>query len=397
MTTSAPTLHVLLVEDSEEDAALVLLALRKGGWTLQTNRVDSATDLQAALENKTWDLILSDYSMPGFSGLTALKMIKESGLDIPVILISGTIGEDVAVAAIKAGANDYLMKNNLNRLVPAVARELRDYQYRRSSQEELRAAELKLLQSQKMEIVGRLSGGIAHDFNNLLAIILGNVDLLQERLKSLKPDPPEIKSIEKAALHASSLIRQLLAFSRKQALQPAIFELSPALQEIMTMVQMMVGDSVIIKLEPFPNNLSLYMDKIQLEQVMLNLASNARDAMRRSGTLTLTTKIQDFLLQDIHESENAKPGSYVVISVSDTGSGMTPTVMASIFEPFFTTKDSHLGTGLGLSTTLNIVENSGGWIRVESVLGEGTTFHVHLPRFQSTPPKATPSQYSVWV
>jgi len=379
MTTATKELKVLLVEDSEEDAALILMALRKGDWDLATKRVDTASALKAVLADESWDLILSDYSMPGFDGLAALRIVKEFGIDIPIILISGTIGEELAVAAMKAGANDYLMKDNLHRLVPAVERELREYQYRCDREEELHQSELKLLQAQKMEIVGRLSGGIAHDFNNLLAVILGNVDLLQAKLSLINQAPVEIGGIERAALHASTLVRQLLAFSRKQALQTKAFDLNQTLREITPMLELMVGDSIEVKLETCAEQPAVKMDRVQLEQVLLNLASNARDAMRKNGQLILTTHAMEMGLADIPHNETADPGPYARISVRDTGCGMDAKTMASIFEPFFTTKDIDKGTGLGLSTTVDIIRNSGGFIQVESEVGVGTQFHLYLP------------------
>lgn len=390
--TSTPSakLRVLLVEDSEEDAALVLLALRTGTWDLHWQRVDNGPKLKESLAENSWDLILSDYNMPGFDGLSALRIIREHGLQIPVILISGTIGETLAVAAMKAGANDYLMKDNLQRLIPAVERELREHQSRLEGEKALKLSEEKLQQAQKMELVGRLSGGIAHDFNNLLAVILGNVDLLIEKQKEISENSSELAGIERAALQATSLVRQLLSFSRKQAVQAKTFDMHAAMRDFLPMLRMMVGDSVRVELSTRAHRHRVHMDPVQLEQVVLNLASNARDAMHKSGTLQFETQDAEFNRQDIPAVENAAPGSYLVLRVSDTGTGIDPETLEKIFEPFFTTKEVGKGTGLGLSTTIDIMRQCGGWIAVTSRVGIGTTFHLHFPLCLDEPQSLAP-------
>jgi len=240
--------------------------------------------------------------------------------------------------------------------------------------------EMQLQQAQKMEAVGRLAGGVAHDFNNLLTVISGRAHMLMSRLKPGEPMHRDVDLIQKTSQRAVALTSQLLAFSRKQVVQPRVLELGPLVADLGPMLQRMIGEDVELTVEPVQGTGRVKADPSQMQQVLMNLAVNARDAMPAGGRIRVS--VRDVLVDEaaaLHQT-NLPPGPYVALAVSDTGTGMSAETAAHIFEPFFTTKEQGKGTGLGLSTVYGIVEQSRGHIQVESELGRGTTFTIHLPR-----------------
>jgi two-component system, cell cycle sensor histidine kinase and response regulator CckA len=625
-------LRVLMVEDSATDAKLVVQALRAPGSTVETERVEDADALRAALEHKAWDVVISDWSMPGFSGLAALEIVKSSGLDLPFIIVSGTMGEEAAVDAMRAGAHDYVLKDKLVRLRPAVERELRDrddrearraaeknaraqetrfraliensadaitmstrdgtllyvspslarmlgasvvgliggpvlelvhpddrdevaramrhirepgvstttVQYRASHQDgstvwlevaatnlldepavgavvgnlrnitaqkraldDLRLSEARfkrladsgivgiviadvhgaihetndaylglmgytrdellagnvrwadmtppelkhltdravellertgvappwesellrkdgsrvpvlvtvamlesphcialvtdlserkkgeaslqrleeqLRQAQKMEAIGSLAGGVAHDFNNVLSVILSYSQMILDDLEANDPLRSDVDEIRMAGERAAELTRQLLMFSRRQVIEPRVLDLNAVLVGLDKMLHRLLGEDIDLVSLPGSELGRVRADPGSVEQVVMNLVVNARDAMPTGGQLTLETSNVD--LDEVFASSNhdVKPGAYVMLAVSDTGTGMDKATQARIFEPFFTTKEKGKGTGLGLSTVFGIVQQSGGHVWVYSEVGRGTSFKVYLPR-----------------
>ena len=366
-------LRVLLVEDSAEDAELMLRALKAGGFDPVHERVETPAALRSALEGSTWDVVLSDYYFPELEAPAALALVRERAPDTPFLVVSGSMGEDTAVAAMKSGAVDYIMKDRLQRLAPAVERAIEDAAVRR----ERRRLEQQLLASQRLEAVGRLAGGVAHDFNNVLTAVLGSTELLILDTPPGVANREELEIIREAATRAQDLIRQLLAFSSRQALKPVVLDLNHLVKSVGKMLRRLIGENIQLVTEPAAELDSLCADPGQLEQVLVNLAVNARDAMPQGGRLTIATS-------NLQVAEGAvvavPPGHYVVLRVTDTGTGMDAATMERAFEPFFTTKPKGKGTGLGLATVYGIVRQSGGHVEVESAPGSGTTFRVYLPR-----------------
>ena len=504
-------LRVLILEDSEDDARLLIRKLAKeGNFETVHVRVDSLAALKAALDEQEWDIVISDHSMPQFTAISALQELQRRGLDIPVIILSGSIEPSAAVAAMKAGASDYIMKEDTTRLLPAIERELREAKSRRErrladrnlkernvemarEQEKfqqitqaieevfwmtnpdstemiyispgyekiwgrtceslykaphewaeamhpedrervLRLASEQMLvggeseyrilrpdgelrwiknqifpikdasgkihrvagvaaditktkqfqaqfhKAQKMEAIGRLAGGVAHDFNNLLTAIGGYSHFL---LSSLAPDDKrreDVEQIKKAGERAAGLTRQLLAFSRQQVLQMKVVDCNFLVADLEKMLKRIVSEDVklstVLSREPG----FIKSDPGQIEQVLMNLVVNSKDALPKGGSIAIETSNVELKGDYARMHLQVKPGSYVMFAVSDSGTGMDSETLAHLFEPFFTTKEQGKGTGLGLATVYGIVKQSGGGIYVYSEPGVGTTFKVYFPR-----------------
>jgi PAS domain S-box-containing protein len=245
---------------------------------------------------------------------------------------------------------------------------------------ERRNLEEKLRQSQKMEAIGRLAGGIAHDFNNLLTVIAGYSRMLMDHLQNDPAAHGQVKKIEEASDRAASLTQQLLAFSRKQVLQPKVISLNGLVENLGSLLQRLIGENIDLQTITASDLGRVKADAAQIEQVIMNLAVNARDAMPAGGQLTLETSNVDLDHSYSVDHPGVTPGPYVMLAVSDTGAGMTTETQARIFEPFFTTKELGRGTGLGLSMVYGIVKQSGGHIWIYSEVGHGTTFKIYFPR-----------------
>jgi PAS domain S-box-containing protein len=497
-------LNVLILEDRESDAELMLRELEKAGYEAAWKRVDSEKAFVNELSPEL-DVILADYKLPAFEAPRALALLLERGLDVPFIVVTGSVGEEEAVACMRQGAADYLLKDRLVRLGDAVRNAVEQRRLReekRRAEEALRESEARfrslyeraplgyqsldsegriievnqswldllgytreeamgrwfgefltrqdvelfkerfprfkavgevygvefemvrkdgdriiasidgriayddrgrfrqtqciltniterrnletqLLQSQKMEAMGRLVGGIAHDFNNLMTAVTGYAELVQSGLPPDAPLRADVEEIRKAGDKASQLVRQLMAFSRKQVLHPMVVDLSGIVEDMAPMLRRIIGEDIQLHTAFPPDLWRVMADPGQMEQVIMNLAVNARDAMPEGGKLTIETRNVELDAQYLNTHLGANAGPHAMLAVSDTGIGMDAPILSRLFEPFFTTKGQGEGTGLGLSTVYGIVKQSGGDIRVYSEPGRGSSFKIYLPRAES--------------
>jgi PAS domain S-box-containing protein len=274
---------------------------------------------------------------------------------------------------------------------PAVQSTVLDITERKRAEQALRQSEAQLRQVQKMEAVGQLAGGVAHDFNNLLTVITGRTELLLLRLAADDPHRRDVELVRKTADRAASLTQQLLAFSRKQMLQPRVLDLNGVVAGMAQMLKPLIGETIdlVTSLDPILGRVKA--DPAQIEQIVLNLAVNARDAMPQGGRLTIETSNVELDSAFVETHPGAGVGPHAMLSVRDTGTGMSPEVQAHLFEPFFTTKGVGKGTGLGLATVYGIVKQHGGYIRIESTAGAGTTVRIYLARIPVVPDVAAPA------
>jgi two-component system cell cycle sensor histidine kinase/response regulator CckA len=369
-------LHILHLEDDPTDAALMYSALEAEGITCAATRVQDRDHFVAALEKGGIDLVISDFTLPAFDGLSAIATARARWPDLPVILVSGTMGEDRAVDSFKSGATDYVLKKHLARLAPAVRRAMLEVEDRA----ERGRLEAQFIEAQKMEVIGLLASGVAHDFNNILAVIIGYSDLMASDLGPESPLRKYTDEIRHASERAAGLTRQLLVFCRKQTVVPVVVDLNDVVKDLDKMLRRLVDENIEMTIIPGKEIGRVKADPGYVGQVLMNLAVNARDAMPHGGKLTIATSNVTLDGNYARTHKQAIPGEYVMLSVSDTGTGMTTEVKALLFEAFFTTKQLGKGTGLGLATCQAIVQQSGGHIDVYSEVGEGTTFKIYFPQ-----------------
>ena len=499
-------IRLLICEDSDDDAVLTVEWLRRGGLSVDYERVQTASAAAEALWNRPPDIVFSDYAMPGFGAEEALELLQDSGLDAPFILVSGRVGEESAVALMRAGAHDFILKDDMARLVPVVRRELRQAQsrrQRRAAEEALRLSEERyrllaerlpdalfsirldpapeveffsqaastilgiapeklrgdpstllslvapddrptlqatwtspspgptvirwrrpdgedvwteqrliairdpdgrtvgvegmlrdttervqadaersrleqqLRQTERLDSLGRLAGGIAHDFNNMLAVVLGRVDLMLTELPEDHPLRGDLTIVREVAERGAALTRRILVFSRQEPLRPETLDVNEVVTLTKEVLSGAVGEDVEFVTDLGQNLRPVAIDRSELERLLLNLVVNSRKAMPNGGRLVIRT----------HEIPGGAEGRPMVqVQVTDTGIGMSESVLEHVFDPYFTT-DAVGGTGLGLSAAYGVVTAAGGEIRLESEVGVGTTVEIDLPTVKPADPE----------
>ena len=499
------SIRILFMDDNPVDIDLCLRKLKESGFVITPIITRNGAEFRAVAADQFYDLVIGDYHLPDWSGLDAVRWLRSSGIVIPFILVTGTLGDELAIECIRAGADDYILKDRLDRLPLAVQkvlleqqlrierdwaeRELRESEhnyrllfhlnpqpmwvfdaetlrflavndaairhYGYSAREfltmnlmdirptedaqriraqiaqgkfatvdhfqearqhrkkdgtiidvevtaqpivfravqamlalvsdvtEHRKLEQQFRYAQKMEAIGRLAGGVAHDFNNLLMVISSNSELIHVHLKEAERIERYVGQIGSAVDKAALLTKQLLAFGRKQIQDLRVLDLNRIVPEFTAMLPSLLGSDIELVVKVSSEDCRVFCDKSQVEQVIMNLVVNARDAMPSGGKLII--ELARFDLKeayfDTHHVE-AQPGEYVMLAVTDTGVGMDETTKEKAFEPFFTTKEPGKGTGLGLSTVYGIVKQNGGYTWLYSEPGIGTTFKIYLPYAQ---------------
>ena len=377
---------LLVVEDDPGDARLLREMFDEhDSHNTELTHVVCMSDAERHLAERNVDVILLDLGLPDAQGLEAVRRAHVVAPTIPLVVLTGLDDESLAVRALQEGAQDYLIKGRID--AHGLLRSVRYAVERKSLEDAGILAANQLLQAQKVESLGRLAGGIAHDFNNMLFAVHGYAELLSQDLASDDParlDPERlllsVNEISHAAERATALTSQLLAFSRRQAVSVNVLDLNATVTRVEPMVRQLIGENLRLVLKLDPDAGHICADGGQIDQILVNLVLNARDAMPDGGTVTVESGNAAFDGDSVPGRADVASGSYVFLAVSDTGIGMDSATREQIFDPFFTTKAIGKGTGLGLATTQGIVHQAGGHITVESDLGVGTAFRVYFPR-----------------
>lgn len=493
-------LRVLIAEDDANDLELCVRELRRSAACIEIETVSTREEFARKLGELHFDVVLSDYRMKGWTGMDALATVREKAPDVPVILLTGTLGDELAVECLKLGVTDYVLKDNMARLASAVRRAREETDLRAAelqaisalresearyrglvnnatygiywvsgsgdllfvnpalarilgyeSERELLALkssrsfyadasvrdrihaeysqngrvdmvaewrrkdgklisvrlngrqvtepdrpdpcvevivediterlqlEKQLVQAQKFEAIGQLAGGIAHDFNNMIGAIIGWADLGIEECDAGSRVHRHFEKVRQQADRAAALTKQLLAFARRQILEPRTIDLNQVTVETVSLLENVIGSNIEIRASLAPDLAVVRADPVQIEQVLMNLCINARDAMPDGGSLVIETSNVTLDHAFCALGPQAKPGNYAMLSVTDTGTGMDRATLDRIFEPFFTTKGLGKGTGLGLATVYGIVSQHGGFMKVRSETGAGSTFRAYFP------------------
>jgi signal transduction histidine kinase len=374
-------MKILMIDDSPYDRALIQRRVQKEFQDAEFVEVIRQSDLDEALAQQNFDLALTDYRLQWTNGLWLLHTIKARFPLLSVIMVTDTGSEEVATEGMKAGLSDYVLKKELHRLPLAIKESLAKANL--LAEREVLAEQVR--QAQKMESIGQLVSGIAHDFNNILAGILGYTDQSLSKVDTTHPVYEGLLRTRESTLRAAQMVRQLLAFSRHQVLEPAYVDVNDIVANLIDFIKKVIGEHIEIIFAPASGVQTVFADKVQLEQVVMNLCINARDAMSEGGQLRIT--IQRVALDEARQPTQTmgQTDIFVQLTVQDTGIGMDEKTRERIFEPFFTTKEVGKGTGLGLSTVHGIIGQHKGFITVESMLGKGTSFHVYLPFVEHMP------------
>lgn len=380
-------LQILCFETDPTDAALISATLEAGDIACTITWVQNLADFESQLGRDCFGLVLLDYSMPVLHGLSVIALVRDHWPDLPVIHVSSTMGEEFVVESLKSGATDYVLKTRLFRLVPAVHRAVQEVAVR----SERRRLEAQFIEAQKMQLIGQHAASIAHDFNNILGVIMGYSDLLLMKLSRADPLYFFAEEILRASKHGSVLTHQLLFFCRKQTVQPVVMDLNVVLLDLEQMLERLIDENITLAICPGTHAGNILADPGSMGQLLMNMAANARDAMPDGGRLTIATSRVTLDESSTHVYPGSLPGDYILLSVRDTGTGMSEEVKARIFEAFFTTKPVGKGTGLGLANCKTIIQQSSGFMSVSSELGQGATFQILFPCVEQSFNLAAPS------
>ena len=348
-------LRVLIVEDSEDDILLLLRELKRGGYQPAFEQVATGEQLELALAIKQWDLVIADYVMPGFSGMDALKLVKEKDPDLPFILLSGNISEELAVQAMKAGAHDYIVKGNVARLIPAIERELREATMRRQRKQ----LEQEMVRLDRLNLIGQMAAGISHEVRNPLTTVRGFLQMLASKPQCENFTEYFSLMIEELD-RANSIITEFLSIGKHQSEQFEQANLNDIVQAMLPLIQadaVGLDKNVEVELGEVPQ---LLVNPKEIRQIILNLSRNGLDSMPRGACLTIRTY---------------KTGGEVILAVQDQGPGIPPDVLEKLGTPFFTTKEQ--GTGLGLAVCYGIAARHKANISINTS-SSGTTFNVRF-------------------
>lgn len=381
-------MRFLIIDDSPYDRELIIRTLARRFPDASYVEVIHEQAFAQALSDLDYTAICTDYYLKWTTGLEILRAIRERSADVPVIMVTDTGSEEIAAEAMKKGLNDYILKSHLARLPVAINECLE----RRQMEVAHLALQGQMQQIQKLESLGLLVSGIAHEFNNLLAGISGYA---QRAMGHAPPAPPPFaeyfEHIHARAERGARITRQLLAFARGTPLEPMHVAINEHITSLLDLLQTLVGSGVQLDFHPDTAVQAIYADPTQLEQVLVNLCLNARDAMPAGGSLEISTRQIIIAEGQQHTQPYLLPGAYVLVSIRDTGIGMDEQTQARLFEPFFTTKEVGKGTGLGLAVVYGIVKQHHGVIRVHSQPGQGTTFSLYFPAVEPTAkPEAEP-------
>jgi two-component system, cell cycle sensor histidine kinase and response regulator CckA len=371
-------IRVLMVDESWDDFRSIQQAATSiPNQPSEIKLVATFREAEEILNQKGWDICLMDLSLAAAAGLELVKKTIEENLRIPLIFTTGMEEDEIDGRDPLVGDTDLLSKKKIDG--PLLARSIRYALKHRQLREEIFKQSEQLHQSQKMETMGCLASAIVHDFNNLLAAINGNCQLLLSEEGSEEVLKEGIQEIRKIVSSGAELVKQLLLFGRKQTSQPVLLNLNRIVSEMEKMIAHVIGKQIEVQVRLVERLHLIKASSIQVQQILMNLATNARDAMPKGGSFIIETSNVRFE-EVFHGDEAVIPaGSYVLLSVKDTGEGIPVEIRQRIFEPFFTTKGEGQGTGLGLSTIHDIIQKNGGYLWVQSVAGKGTTFSIYFP------------------
>lgn len=368
-------MKALLIDDNPFDRELIKHKMEQVWPDIQWKEVTNQQTFLALMKQPDFDFVMTDYQLKWTNGIDVLKFATKCCPNLPVFMVTDTGSEELAVEAMKLGLSDYVLKTHLSRLPLAIEEFFKRQQLRREHE----ILQKQIQQAQKMESLGLLVSGLAHDFNNLLASMMGYA---QQGMKhaSAHPELAEyFQHIFTRAEQGARMTRQLLTFARGSNLEPMRVQVNALIAQTLGFLSALLGPTIKIEFIPDPAIADLYADPTQLEQILVNLCINARDAMPHGGTLNVQTHTFQ-----IHQGKQdarftAQPGPYVQITITDTGEGMSSEILSRLFEPFFTTKDVGQGTGLGLAVVYGIIQQHHGFIEVTSQPGKGTCFALYLP------------------